>query len=129
MRISDWSSDVCSSDLLAFQIAIERGRPGSVMCAYNLVNGQKACGSDHLLNKVLKQDWGYKGWVMSDWGAVSGPASAIKGLDQQSGEKLDTQVWSEAPLNDRPTAGRRTCPALVAMIRTILPSLKATRPP
>src|SRR3546814_14465047 len=48
------------SDLLAFQIAVERGRPGSVMCAYNLVNGQKACGNDHLLNKVLKQDWGYK---------------------------------------------------------------------
>src|SRR3546814_14210362 len=66
------------SDLLAFQIAIERGRPGSVMCAYNLVNGQKACGSDHLLNKVLKQDGGYKGWLMSDWGAVSGPDFAIR---------------------------------------------------
>lgn len=49
------------SDLLAFQIAIEKGDPGSIMCAYNLVNGDKACGNDHLLNTVLKGDWGYKG--------------------------------------------------------------------
>jgi hypothetical protein len=38
------------SDLLAFQIAIEKGQPGSVMCAYNLVNGDYSCGNDHLLN-------------------------------------------------------------------------------
>ncbi|MFX7540776.1 glycoside hydrolase family 3 N-terminal domain-containing protein, partial [Acinetobacter baumannii] len=45
------------SDLLAFQIGIEQGKPGSVMCAYNLVNGAPACGNDWLLNTVLKQDW------------------------------------------------------------------------
>ena len=58
------------SDLLAFQIAIERSQPGSVMSAYNKINGEYAGGNDHLLNDVLKGDWGYKGWVMSDWGAV-----------------------------------------------------------
>ena len=46
------------SDLLAFEIAIERGQPGSVMCSYNLINGTPACGSDFLLNQVLKRDWG-----------------------------------------------------------------------
>nr|QQZ50855.1 glycoside hydrolase family 3 protein [Phenylobacterium glaciei] len=56
------------SDLLAFQIAIERGDPGSVMCAYNKVNGEWAGENDFLLNQVLKRDWGYRGWVMSDWG-------------------------------------------------------------
>eukprot|EP01041_Mallomonas_annulata_P032167 gene32167-54604_t len=56
------------SDLLAFQIAIERGDPGSVMCAYNRVNGAYSCESPYLLNEVLKQDWGYQGYVMSDWG-------------------------------------------------------------
>jgi len=55
------------SDLLAFQIAIERGDPGSVMCSYNRVNGAYACENDYLLNQVLKRDWGYKGYVMSDW--------------------------------------------------------------
>jgi beta-glucosidase len=45
------------SDLLAFQFAIERGQPGSIMCAYNRVNGPYACGNDRLLNGVLKRDW------------------------------------------------------------------------
>ncbi|MBB5705446.1 beta-glucosidase [Sphingopyxis panaciterrulae] len=113
------------SDLLAFQIAIERGRPGSVMCAYNLVNGQKACGNDHLLNKVLKQDWGYKGWVMSDWGAVSGPDFALRGLDQQSGEQLDKQVWFDAPLKAKLADGSLTRARLSDMVRRILRSMKA----
>lgn len=74
------------SDLLAFQIAIEQGKPGSVMCAYNKVNGDWACENDFLLNKVLKQDWGYRGWVMSDWGGVHSTVKAANaGLDQQSG--------------------------------------------
>jgi beta-glucosidase len=86
------------SDLLAFQIAIEMGQPGSVMCAYNRVHGQQACGSDWLLNKVLKQDWGYRGFVMSDWGAVDTLQAALHGLDQQSGAQLDAQVFFAAPL-------------------------------
>jgi len=78
------------SDLLAFQIAIEKGKPGSVMCAYNKVNGDWACENDFLLNQVLKRDWGYRGWVMSDWGAVHSTAKAANaGLDQQSGQELD----------------------------------------
>jgi beta-glucosidase len=81
------------SDLLAFQIAIERGQPGAVMCAYNRVNGHQACGSDWLLNQVLKRDWGYKGFVMSDWGAVHAVDFALKGLDQQSGSQLDPRVY------------------------------------
>lgn len=81
------------SDLLAFQIGIEKGQPGSVMCAYNRVHGEQACASDWLLNKVLKQSWGYKGFVMSDWGAVPGVEAALGGLDQQSGEQLDKAVF------------------------------------
>ncbi|MCU6453759.1 beta-glucosidase [Sphingomonas sp. A2-49] len=87
------------SDLLAFEIAIERGRPGSVMCAYNKVNGDWACENDHLLNDVLKRDWGYGGWVMSDWGAVHSTAKAANaGLDQQSGQELDKGLYFSAPL-------------------------------
>lgn len=114
------------SDLLAFQIAIERGRPGSIMCAYNLVNGQKACGNDHLLNRVLKRDWRYKGWVMSDWGAVSGADFALKGLDQQAGEQLDKQVWFDAPLKAKLADGSLTRERLSDMVRRILRSMKAS---
>jgi Glycosyl hydrolase family 3 N terminal domain len=55
------------SDLLAFQIAIERSQPGSIMSAYNKINGEYAGGNRHLLNDVLKDAWGYPGYVMSDW--------------------------------------------------------------
>ena len=74
------------SDLLAFEIAYEQGRPASVMCSYNLVNGNWACENDYLLNKVLKQDWGFQGFVMSDWAAVHSTANAANaGLDQFTG--------------------------------------------
>ena len=74
------------SDLLAFEIAIERGRPGAVMCSYNLINGRWGCENDYLLNTVLKHDWGFKGFVMSDWGAVHSTAqAATNGLDQFTG--------------------------------------------
>ena len=95
------------SDLLAFQIAIERGQPGSVMCAYNKVNGDWACENAHLLNDVLKRDWGYRGWVMSDWGAVHSTAKAANaGLDQQSGQELDSAPFFSAALKADVEAGR-----------------------
>ena len=74
------------SDLLAFELAIEKGKPGSVMCSYNLINGRWGCENDYLLNRVLKGDWGFKGFVMSDWGAVHSTADAANnGLDQFTG--------------------------------------------
>jgi beta-glucosidase len=74
------------SDLLAFEIAMEKGKPGSVMCSYNLINGRWGCENDYLLNKVLKADWGFKGFVMSDWGAVHSTADAANdGLDEFTG--------------------------------------------
>lgn len=88
------------SDLLAFQIAIERGQPGAIMCAYNRVGGKQACASDYLMNTVLKEDWDYKGFVMSDWGAVWSLDSALAGLDQQSGAPLDPEIYFDAPLRN-----------------------------
>src|SRR5581483_10118858 len=81
------------SDLLAFEIGIQSGDPGSVMCAYNRVNGVFACENPMLLNQALRQDWGWRGWVMSDWGAVHSTKAALAGLDQESGQELDRQVF------------------------------------
>jgi len=72
------------TDLLAFQIAIRESDVGTVMCAYNKLNGEYACENPYLLDEVLKKTWGYKGWVMSDWGAAhSTVASALAGFDQE----------------------------------------------
>lgn len=109
------------SDLLAFQIAIERGRPASVMCAYNKVNGDYACESDWLLNQVLKRDWNYPGWVMSDWGGVhSTEKAALAGLDQQSGQELDRALYFAAPFEQALDAGRISEARLDDMVRRIL---------
>jgi beta-glucosidase len=113
------------SDLLAFQIAIEQGRPGSVMCAYNKVGGTHACANDWLLNRVLKRDWAYPGFVMSDWGAVPGVAAANAGLDQQSGEQLDEQVWFDAPLKQALASGKVPAARVDDMARRIVRSMFA----
>lgn len=113
------------SDLLAFEIAIEKGKPGSVMCSYNLVNGVYACGNNHLLNDILKGDWGYRGWVMSDWGAVKATDFAVKGLDQQSGEQIDKDIWFGAPLKAAIDTGEIPASRLSDMVHRILRSMFA----
>ncbi|HEY1941217.1 MAG TPA: glycoside hydrolase family 3 C-terminal domain-containing protein [Roseiarcus sp.] len=112
------------SDLLAFEIAIAAGAPGSVMCAYNQVNGAYSCENDWLLNKVLKGDWRYPGFVMSDWGAVhSTVRAAMAGLDQESGEQLDTENFFEAPLERAIRDGAVPQARLDDMVGRILTSI------
>ncbi|AIT81763.1 glycoside hydrolase family 3 C-terminal domain-containing protein [Novosphingobium pentaromativorans] len=94
------------SDLLAFQFALEIGNPGSVMCSYNRINGEFACENDFLLNHVLRDDWGFKGWVMSDWGAVHSTEAIMKGLDQQSGEQIDGKPYFSTMLDQAIAEGR-----------------------
>ena len=53
----------------------------SVMCAYNRVNGAPSCESTELLEGVLRGEWGFRGFVTSDWGAVHSPFAILKGLD------------------------------------------------
>lgn len=87
------------SDLLAFEIAIERGRPGAVMCAYNLLDSIHACENPTLLDQVLRRQWHFPGWVMSDWGAVHSTVEAARaGLDQESGADWDSQPFFGEPL-------------------------------
>src|SRR5215471_9094371 len=117
------------SDLLAFQIAIERSQPGAIMSGYNKINGVYASGNPHLLNDVLKGAWGYQGWVMSDWGAVPEWECALKGLDQESGIQLDVRQWGAEAFTDKLKAayrdGKFPKDRLSDMVRRILRSVYA----
>ncbi|WP_226635394.1 beta-glucosidase family protein [Novosphingobium profundi] len=124
VKISDKAAR--ESDLLAFQIGIEIGQPGSVMCAYNKVNTERGCASEYLLNKVLKTDWNYQGWVMSDWGAVPGLYAAWNGLDQQSGAGLDPDVFFDDTLLDAAKADPARMDRLDDMNARVLTGLAAT---
>ena len=113
------------SDLLAFEIALERGQPGSVMTAYNKINGEYACENAELLSGVLKGDWSFPGWVMSDWGATTSVEAAAAGLDQQSGEQLDYKVWFDLPLRNAVASGTIPAARVSDMARRILRSMFA----
>jgi beta-glucosidase len=91
------------SDLLAFEIGVHEGNPGGVMCSYNRVNGVYACENPYLLTDVLKKDWNFKGFVLSDWqGAHSTAKASAAGLDhEEPGEIFFGSAMKEAVQSGR----------------------------
>ncbi len=68
--------------LTAFEIAVRKAQPWSIMCAYNKINGTFCSENHHLLTGILKEEWDFEGFVVSDWGAVHDRVAALKaGLD------------------------------------------------
>ncbi|PWC06467.1 glycoside hydrolase family 3 C-terminal domain-containing protein [Mycetocola zhujimingii] len=82
--------------LRAFQRVVEDAQPWTVMCSYNRINGRYASEDPWLLTTVLREEWGFEGLVMSDWGAVNDRVSAINaGLDLEmpsSGGRTDAEI-------------------------------------
>ncbi len=108
------------TDLLAFHIGIDIGDPGAVMCSYNAINGDYACQNKYTLTDVLKKDWAFKGFVVSDWGGTHSTVKAsAAGLDNEQpmddfyGEKLKQAV----------EAGKVPMPQLDDHVRRILRSM------
>ena len=64
--------------LRPFEIAVRKAQPASIMVSYNKVNGEYAAASKFLLTEVLRKKWGFKGMVISDWGACIGAANCLK---------------------------------------------------
>jgi beta-glucosidase len=79
--------------LPAFEKAVKEAKPWTVMCSYNKVNGVLASEHDELLNQILKEEWGFEGLVVSDWGAVRDRVAALKGgLDWEMPGPQDRRV-------------------------------------
>jgi beta-glucosidase len=103
------------SDLLAFHIAISIANPGAVMCSYNRINGDFGCENSYTLRDVLKRDWGFQGFVISDWaGTHSTEKASAAGLDQEEpmadyfGPKLKEAVDAgQVPLSEIDDHARR----------------------
>lgn len=103
------------TDLLAFQIGIRVGDPQAVMCSYNAVNGDFACENKYLLSEVLKGDWKFKGFVLSDWGGTHSTVKAsAAGLDNEEpedeyfGDKLKEAVQTgKVPISQIDDHARR----------------------
>jgi beta-glucosidase len=108
------------SDLLAFHIGIDVGNPAAVMCAYNAVNGDYACQNKYILTDVLKRDWQFKGFVLSDWGGTHSTVKAsAAGLDHE--EPMD-DFYGEK-LKQAAEAGKVPMPQLDDHVHRILRSM------
>jgi beta-glucosidase len=109
------------SDLLAFEIGVKDSNVQSVMCSYNLTNGQYDCENSYLLNQVLKGDWSFPGFVMSDWWATQSTVNAaVNGLDQ---EQPNQQYFST--LGQAITSGQVPQSRLDNMVHRILRAMFA----
>lgn len=80
--------------LPAFENAVKRAHPWTVMCSYNRINGFFASQNKRYLTEVLRDEWGFDGYVMSDWGAVSDRVKALEA-------GLDLEMPSSGGVNDR----------------------------
>ena len=110
------------SDLLAFEIALKDSNAQMAMCAYVLVNGTPACGHNHLLNEVLKGDFGFRGFVLSDaFATPSAAPAAVSGLDQeQTGSYMFDGTWSGESLKTAIQNGHMPASRLDDMVHRIL---------
>ena len=112
------------SDLLAFEIGVKEGGVGAVMCSYNLLNGDYACENSYLLNDLLKKEWGFRGFVVSDWGATHSTVKAANaGLDIE----MPTGDYFGAALKKAVENGAVPAARLDDMVRRILRSEFAAR--
>ena len=78
----------------AFEMAVKEAQPWTVMCSYNRINGVYASENPWLLTDVLRKEWGFEGYVVSDWGAVSDRAAGVAA-------GLDLEMPASGGVNDR----------------------------
>ena len=110
------------SDLLAFEIGVAQGHPAAVMCSYNRVNGDFSCENNNLLNEVLKKDWKFPGFVISDWGGThSTEKASASGLDNEE----PGNFFYGAPFKAAVQSGKIPMTELDDHVRRILRSMFA----
>jgi beta-glucosidase len=107
------------TDLLAFEIGLKDSGIGAVMCSYNLLNGEYACENSYLLNDLLKKQWGFRGFVVSDWGGThTTTKAALAGLDIE----MPGNDFFGAPLKKAIESGEVPMARLDDMVNRILRS-------
>jgi beta-glucosidase len=106
-----------------FEAAVKEAKVGSVMCSYNRLNGQYACENQHLLSDILEREWGFKGYVLADYGAAHNTDAALNnGLDF---EPWPGFVYSPPPVKAMLAAGRASMRDVDGHIRRILRTMFA----
>ena len=110
--------------LTGFEIAVKEGKPKAVMSSYNPVNGTYANENSHLLQQILRKEWGFEGFVMSDWGGCNDPVAAI-----ENGSALNMPapgLWNAAYIVGQVREGKLSESALDARLLELLPVILET---
>lgn len=111
------------SDLLAFEIGLRASNPAAVMCSYNRVNGDYACENKYLLTDVLKKDWKFPGFVVSDWGGTHSTAKAsAAGLDHEE----PAEIFYGEPMKKAVESGKVPMAELDEHVHRIVRSMFAS---
>jgi beta-glucosidase len=100
----------------SFYNAITKANAASVMCAYSYVNGNASCNNSYLETTVLRDEWDFSGFVMSDYGALHGTDGAVTGTDQEQPEN----TYFGAPLQTDITNGTYPVSVLNTMVQPVL---------
>lgn len=117
--------------LPAFKAAVQEGGAWSVMAAYNLYRGQYLCSNERLLDDILREEWGFDGAVISDWGGVHETDATVKyGVDLEFGTWTDGLTMGAtngydayhlaAPFREGVKSGKYTMEQLDAKVRRVL---------
>ena len=108
------------SDLLAFQIGIRDSGVAAVMCSYNRVSSEYACENKHLLTDIVKKDWNFPGFIVSDWGAThSTEKASAAGLDHEE----PAEIFYGAPMKQAVESGKVSMTELDDHVRRVLRSM------
>lgn len=104
--------------LPAFEEAVKNGHPSSLMCSYNRIDGTYAAQNRHTLYEILRQEWGYKGFVMTDWGAMDDPIESLRsGLEL---EMPGPDAFNEKRIVDAVESGKLDVGVLDRAVELIL---------
>ena len=117
--------------LKPFEIAVKEARPSTLMCSYNMINGVYSSDNRWLLSDVLRDEWGFDGFVMSDWGAVSDRVKAVlAGLDlEMPGPSPDNRKALEEALRRNELSIEDIDRCVSRLVSFILKSRKVEKEP
>jgi beta-glucosidase len=103
--------------LSQFETIVKQAHPASMMCSYSFINGQPACQDPYIMKQVLRDQWGYQGFVTSDWGATH---STVASADARLNMEMPDGGYYGAPLKQAVADGQVSLATVDDLVRPIL---------
>jgi beta-glucosidase len=106
--------------LSQFETVVKQAHPASLMCSYSFINGQPACQDPYIMKQVLRDQYGYQGFVTSDWGATH---STVASADARMNMEMPSGSYYGAPLKQAVASGQVSMATIDDLVRPILSAM------